>query len=60
YNIGTGEDYSIRELVKMISEVIEYEVDVEWDTTKPDGVKRKLLDNSKFCYIVFQILLYLN
>lgn len=46
-NIGVGEDVEIRELANMISEVVGYEGDVIWDTSKPDGTPRKLLDVSR-------------
>ncbi|MGE0013638.1 MAG: GDP-L-fucose synthase family protein [Azoarcus sp.] len=46
-NIGTGEDITIRELARVASEVVGYEGKVEFDTTKPDGTPRKLLDVSR-------------
>ena len=46
-NIGCGEDISIRELAELICEVVGFEGDLAWDTTKPDGTPRKLLDVSK-------------
>ncbi len=46
-NIGTGEDVSIKELAEMIKHVVGYEGEIIWDTTKPDGTPRKLLDVSK-------------
>ncbi len=46
-NIGTGEDLSIKELAEMIKQVVGYEGDIVWDTSKPDGTPRKLLDVSK-------------
>lgn len=46
-NIGTGEDLSIKELTQSIRDVVGYEGEVVWDTTKPDGTPRKLLDVSK-------------
>ena len=45
-NIGTGEDITIRELTDLIAEVVGYMGEVRWDTTKPDGMPRKLLDVS--------------
>ncbi|WP_048131042.1 GDP-L-fucose synthase family protein [Methanolacinia petrolearia] len=48
YNIGTGVDYSIKELAEIISEIIGYNGQIKWDTTKPDGVKQKLLDITEF------------
>ena len=44
YNIGLGEDITIRELVETISRVVGYSGPLEFDTTKPDGTPRKLLD----------------
>lgn len=46
-NIGTGEDLSIKELAKMIKDVVGYKGKINWDSTKPDGTPRKLLDVSK-------------
>ena len=46
-NIGTGEDLTIRELAEMIKNVIGYNGEIIWDTTKPDGTPRKLMDVSK-------------
>ena len=43
-NVGTGTDISIRELVDLIVRVSEYKGQVTFDTTKPDGTPRKLLD----------------
>ena len=46
-NVGCGEDISIRELAELICEVVGFQGDLTWDTTKPDGTPRKLLDVSK-------------
>lgn len=46
-NVGTGEDVTIKELARKIKDVVGYEGDIIWDTTKPDGTPRKLLDVSK-------------
>lgn len=43
-NVGTGEDLSIRELAEMICDIIGYQGSLEWDTTKPDGTPRKVMD----------------
>jgi len=43
-NIGTGEDLSIRDLAKTIGEVVGYQGGIAFDTTKPDGAPRKLMD----------------
>jgi len=46
-NIGCGEDISIRELAELICDVVGFEGELAWDTTKPDGTPRKLLDITK-------------
>ena len=46
-NIGVGVDISIKELAKKISRIVGYSGTVEWDTSKPDGAPRKLLDSSR-------------
>ena len=46
-NIGTGVDYTIRELAETIQDIVGYEGDLFFDTTKPDGMFRKVLDVSK-------------
>jgi len=46
-NVGSGEDLSIRELVGLISDVIDFKGEVSFDKSKPDGALRKLLDDSK-------------
>ncbi|RLB90437.1 MAG: GDP-L-fucose synthase [Deltaproteobacteria bacterium] len=46
-NIGWGKDITIRELADMIAEVVGYNGEIHWDTTKPDGTPQKLLDISK-------------
>lgn len=46
-NIGWGEDFTIRELAERVREVIGYKGNIQWDSTKPDGTPRKLLDISR-------------
>ena len=46
-NVGWGEDISIRDLAELICDVIGFDGELAWDTTKPDGTPRKLLDVSK-------------
>jgi len=46
-NVGTGEDISIRELAELIRIVVGYDGEIAWDTSKPDGTPRKLLDVSR-------------
>lgn len=43
-NVGTGKDISIRELAEMIAEIVGYDGEVIWDTSKPNGTPRKLMD----------------
>lgn len=46
-NIGPGDDVSIKELAETIAKVIGYHGSIKWDTSKPDGTPRKLLDSSR-------------
>jgi GDP-L-fucose synthase len=46
-NIGTGEDISINDLALLVKEIVGYRGTIEFDTTKPDGTPRKLMDVSK-------------
>ena len=46
-NVGTGIDCTIRELAETLKEVIGFEGELEFDTTKPDGTPRKLMDVSR-------------
>jgi GDP-L-fucose synthase len=46
-NVGTGVDVTINEAVELVEKTVGYEGEVRWDTSKPDGTPRKLLDVSK-------------
>jgi GDP-L-fucose synthase len=46
-NLGSGTDVTIKELVGLVCETVGYTGDIQWDTTKPDGTPRKLMDVSK-------------
>lgn len=46
-NVGVGTDVTIKELAELIREVVGYEGEVHWNTDKPDGTPRKLMDVSK-------------
>lgn len=46
-NVGVGEDVTIKELAETVARVIGYEGEMGWDTSKPDGTPRKLLDVSR-------------
>ena len=46
-NVGTGEEWSIENLAKKIAEVVDYQGDITFQTDKPDGVLRRVGDNSR-------------
>ena len=46
-NVGVGDDLTIRELAELVSRVVGYEGELVWDTSKPDGTPRKVLDVSR-------------
>ncbi len=46
-NIGTGEDLTIKALAEMIKEIVGYAGELKWNTEKPDGTPRKLMDVSR-------------
>jgi GDP-L-fucose synthase len=46
-NIGTGVDVTIKELAEMVRDTVGFEGEIVWDSTKPDGTPRKLMDVSK-------------
>jgi GDP-L-fucose synthase len=45
-NIGTGEDLTIRELARLMAEVLDFDCEIHFDTSRPDGTPQKLLDIS--------------
>ena len=46
-NVGTGKELTIKELTELVAKVVGYKGEILWDTDKPDGTPRKLLDVSK-------------
>lgn len=46
-NVGSGEEVSIRDLVHILADVVGYQGRIEFDTSKPDGTPRKIMDSSK-------------
>ncbi len=46
-NIGTGEDVTIKELAELVKKTVGYSGEIVWNTSKPDGTPRKLMDVSK-------------
>jgi GDP-L-fucose synthase len=53
-NIGVGHDLTIRELAETVREVVGYQGEIEFDTTKPDGTPRKLMDVSRLSALGWQ------
>ena len=47
YNVGTGTDLSIKDLAEKIQKIVGHQGEIQWDSSKPDGTPRKLLDVSK-------------
>ena len=46
-NVGTGQDLTIKQLAETIAKVTNYQGTIVFDTTKPDGPPRKLMDNNR-------------
>ena len=53
-NVGTGVDLSIKELAEQIASITGFRGSIHWDTTKPDGTPRKLLDVSRLAAMGWQ------
>ncbi len=53
-NVGTGEDVTIKELALLVKEITGFEGELEFDTSKPDGTPRKLMDVSKLHSLGFR------
>jgi GDP-L-fucose synthase len=53
-NVGTGKECSIRQLTESISDVVGFQGKIVWDTEKPDGAPRKLLDSSRIFHLGWQ------
>ena len=52
-NVGVGEDISIKELADLVAKVVDYTGKIEWDSSKPDGTPRKLLDIQKIASLTW-------
>ena len=59
-NVGSGEEISIKDLAELISREIGFKGNIKWDTSKPDGTPRKLLDTSKIRSLGWQPSIYLD
>ncbi len=46
-NVGSGSDVTVRELAETVARVTGYDGEIRWDTSKPDGTPRKLMDSSR-------------
>ncbi len=53
-NIGTGTDVTIKELTELVAQVTGFRGRIEWDTAKPDGTPRKLMDGSRLTALGWQ------
>lgn len=46
-NVGSGSEVTIKELAELVKEVVGFQGKLVWDSSKPDGTPRKLMDSSK-------------
>jgi len=46
-NIGYGDDYTIKDVVEIIKDIINYTGEIKWDISKPNGTPKRLLDSTK-------------
>ncbi len=46
-NAGFGSDITIKELAELVRQTVDYQGEIHWDATKPDGTPRKLMDSTK-------------
>lgn len=53
-NVGSGKEVSIKELAELVKEVVGFHGELVWDTSKPDGTPRKLMDSSKLLALGWQ------
>jgi len=60
YNIGSGNEISIKELAELVQEITEHKGDIVWDKSKPDGTPRKLMDSSKMKELGYDTSISLN
>lgn len=53
-NVGSGKEVTIKELAELVKEVVGFEGRLVWDSSKPDGTPRKLMDSSKLAGLGWQ------
>jgi GDP-L-fucose synthase len=59
-NVGSGHEVSIRDLADKISKVVGFSGEISWDSSKPDGMMRKILDSSKIANLGWKPLISLD
>jgi GDP-L-fucose synthase len=59
-NVGVGEDVCIRELAETVRDVVGFSGEIRFDTTKPDGAPRKLLDGARLARLGWRARLRLH
>ena len=59
-NVGSGKEVSIKELAQLVAETVGFTGDVKWDTTKPNGTPRKLMDSSRLFGLGWKVKLALK
>ncbi len=60
YNLGSGEEITIKELALLIQEIVSHKGEIFWDKSKPDGTPRKLLESEKFKNLGWESIISLN
>ena len=53
-NVGSGKDLSIKQLAKIIKEIVNFKGEITFDESKPDGISRKLLDSERIYSLGFK------
>jgi len=60
YNVGSGSEISIKDLAKLVQDIVGHKRDIVWDKSKPDGTPRKLMNSSKLKKLGWKSLIKLN
>jgi GDP-L-fucose synthase len=59
-NIGVGKDLSIRELALLIKDIVGFQGEIQWESSKPDGTPRKLMDVTRLRKLGWKASITLN